>query len=69
MLGNPIRNQIGAYGTDGTGFNPYAAGNKVYNSGTSAPTRGPVDQGGYALRDNKAALRRDAILRRTRGNG
>ncbi len=68
MFGNPLRNQIGAYGTDGTGFNPYSAGNKVYGSGVPSPTRGPVDRGGYAVRDNKASLRRDAILRQAKGN-
>lgn len=69
MIGNPMRNQIGGYGTDGSGFNAYAAGRKVYGGGRSNPTFGMVDRAGYQARDNKAALRRDAILRRAGGQG
>lgn len=32
-------------------FNPYAAGNKVYNGGSSAATSGPVDPTGYIDRE------------------
>lgn len=46
------------------GFNPYAAGNKVYGSGRPMPTVGPVDKAGYKERDKKAAVNRTAILRR-----
>lgn len=37
-------------------FNPYAAGKKIYNGGSSAATRGPVDKIGYIERDRKAKL-------------
>lgn len=46
------------------GFNPYAAGDKIYGSGRSFPTSGPVDKLGYRERDMKAKARRNAILRR-----
>lgn len=49
-------------------FNPYAAGNKIYGGGSSAPTTGPVDPTGYAERDLTANARRDAILRRLKAN-
>lgn len=49
----------------GAGFNPYAAGNKVYGSGRPMPTSGHVtDKAGYGERDAKAAARRDALIRR-----
>lgn len=46
------------------GFNPYAAGNKVYGAGRPMPTVGPVDKAGYRTRDRLAAARRNAMLRR-----
>lgn len=45
-------------------FNPYAAGSKVYGSGRSFPTMGPVDKMGYRERDAKVRARRNALLRR-----
>lgn len=49
-----------------SGFNKFAAGSKVYNGGSSAPTMGPVDPAGYAERDLKYRTRQknNAILRR-----
>jgi hypothetical protein len=50
------------------GFNPYAAGSKHYGGGRSMPNIGPTsDQLGYAERDNKAAARKRALLRRLGG--
>lgn len=51
-----------------SGFNPYAAGDKIYGYGRSNPTSGPVDRLGYRERDNKHAARRNAILRRLQAN-
>ena len=48
----------------GGGFNPYAAGNKHYGGGRSFPNMGASDKQGYAKRDNEAAARRNALLRR-----
>lgn len=51
-------------------FNSYAAGNKRYGGGRSMPNIGPVSgsgQLGYAERDNQAKARKDAILRRLKG--
>lgn len=45
----------------GTGFNPYAAGAKIYGGTSYAPTIGPVDKAGYAERDRKLAVRRNAL--------
>jgi hypothetical protein len=45
-------------------FNSYAAGNKVYGGGRSAPNIGPVDKLGYRERDLKAKAKRNAMLRR-----
>ncbi len=49
------------------GFNRYAAGSKLYGSGRSFPTMGPVSaqgQNGYNERDLMARARRNAILQR-----
>lgn len=46
------------------GFNPYAAGNKVYGSGQTAPNTGPSDPSGYRDRDNQVKARNRAILAR-----
>jgi hypothetical protein len=43
---------------------PYAAGNKIYGGGRSAPNIGPVDPTGHATRDLKYQARRSAMLRR-----
>lgn len=51
-------------------FNSYAAGNKYYGGGRNFPNMGPVSgQGtlGYAQRDNEAKAKKNAILRRMRG--
>lgn len=51
-------------------FNSYAAGNKHYGGGRNMPNIGPVSgsgQLGYAERDNQAKARKDAILRRLKG--
>jgi hypothetical protein len=47
-----------------SGFNPYAAGDKIYGGGRSFPTIGPVDRTGYKERDAKAKARQSAIIRR-----
>ena len=50
------------------GFNPYSAGRKVYGGGRSMPNIGPVqNRKGYSERDNKAAARKKALLRRLGG--
>ena len=46
------------------GFNPYAAGNKVYGAGRPMPNVGAVNKEGYRKRDRLAKARRDAMLRR-----
>ncbi len=46
------------------GFNPYAAGKKIYGGGRSAPNIGPVDKQGYRERDRKSRTMRTAMLRR-----
>lgn len=57
---NPARYAYGAGGA-----NPYAAGNKYYGAGRSAPNVGPVaDKQGYVERDAKARAKRNAMLRR-----
>ena len=53
-----------------SGFNSYAAGNKFYGAGRSMPNIGLMGgdgMAGYAERDNKAKARKDAIMRRLRG--
>ena len=47
---------------------PYLVGNKVYGSGRSFPTMGPVDKLGYMERDAKATARRNALLRQMKAN-
>jgi hypothetical protein len=55
-----VRNDI-----KGNGFTPYAAGKKYYGTGRSAPNMGATgNMAGYAMRDGKAAARRDALMRR-----
>jgi len=48
------------------GFNPYAAGAKIYGGGRSNPTSGPVDKMGYRERDMKHKARKQAIMNRLR---
>lgn len=43
-------------------FTPYAAGKKIYNQVSSSPTSGPVDKSGYADRDRRLKVKRNAIL-------
>jgi len=52
----------------GNGFTPYAAGKKHYGTGRGAPNVGATgNMAGYAMRDGKAAARRQALMRRTGG--
>jgi hypothetical protein len=46
------------------GFNPYAAGAKIYGSGRYNPTMGPVDKAGYTDRDRKRKVRLTALQAR-----
>lgn len=48
-------------------FTPFAAGQKIYNNISSAPTRGAVDKSGYATRDRKLAARKNALLAKIKG--
>jgi hypothetical protein len=48
----------------GKQFLPYAAGDKIYGGGRSAPNVGPVDPMGYHERDLKYQARREAMERR-----
>lgn len=53
-----------------SGFNSYAAGAKHYGGGRNAPNVGAVSGSGllgYQERDNKAAARKRALLRRLKG--
>ena len=62
---NRYREQFTSPPQAGGGFNPYAAGKKHYGSGRPMPTVGKVtDRAGYTIRDNKAAARKDALMRR-----
>lgn len=47
------------YGTPG--FNPYAAGAKIYGGSRYNPTMGPVDPTGYKERDRARQVRRNAL--------
>lgn len=58
---NPDRLRTGS-GTAGGGFNAMAAGNKTYGGGRSMPNIGRSDPTGYARRDAKADLQRNALL-------
>lgn len=50
------------------GFNAFSAGKKIYGGGRSMPNIGPVaDKLGYSRRDNEAAARKKAVLRRLQG--
>ena len=54
-----VRNDMG-----GNGFTPYAAGKKHYGTGRGAPNVGATgNMSGYAMRDGKAAARRQALAR------
>jgi hypothetical protein len=49
-------------------FNPYSAGNKSYGAGRNAPNVGAVNSlQGYNERDNRAQSRKNAIMRRMKG--
>lgn len=54
----------------GKPFNPYSAGSKSYGAGRPMPNIGPVgNMQGYNERDNKAQSRKNAIMRRMKGQG
>lgn len=48
----------------GGGFLKSAAGSKLYGAGRSMPTVGPVDPSGYAARDRRTEVKRNAMLRK-----
>lgn len=49
--------------------NPYAVGNVVYNGGNRSPHSGKkLDPLGYADRDRRAKVRRNAVLRRIKAS-
>jgi hypothetical protein len=50
-------------------FNAFAAGAKVYGGGRYNPTMGPVDKTGYAERDRKLKVRRNALQAKLKANG
>jgi hypothetical protein len=50
-------------------FNPFAAGAKVYGGGRYNPTMGPVDKTGYAERDRKLQVRRNALQAKLKAKG
>lgn len=45
-------------------FNPFSAGKKMYANMSGAPTRGPVDMGGYADRDRRIAAKKAALAKK-----
>lgn len=47
----------------GGGFNPYAAGDKVYNGGSPNPTSGTVDPTGYVQRELNNSQSRSGLAR------
>ena len=60
-----IRKQFSEPPKAGGGFNSSFVGKKHYGSGRPMPTVGKVtDRAGYTMRDNKAAARKDALMRR-----
>jgi hypothetical protein len=68
---NPLRGILSGPPTPvgGAGFNPFAAGKKVYGRGTPAPNIGPVGAAGipgYQKREQMNKLRRQAIINRGR---
>ena len=50
-------------------FNEFAAGAKVYGCGRYNPTMGPVDKTGYAERDRKLKVRRNALQAKLKARG
>jgi hypothetical protein len=50
-------------------FNEFAAGAKVYGGGRYNPTMGPVDKTGYAERDRKLKVRRNALQAKLKAKG
>jgi hypothetical protein len=50
-------------------FNEFAAGAKVYGGGRMNPTMGPVDKTGYAERDRKLKVRRNALQAKLKAKG
>lgn len=67
---NPLRSTIASSPARGSGFNPYAAGDKSYGTGRPMPnvgTGGAQSAAGYNERDVRAAARRKALLGRIGG--
>lgn len=69
MVGlNPVRGILStpaSSATGGGGFQPYAAGKKVYGQGRTMPNVGLTSNTtGYAKRDGAMAARRDAFMDR-----
>ena len=62
MLGSERNTALGSFE-----FTPYAAGAKTYNAVGRSPNIGPVDKTGYANRDRKLAVRRNAVLKKMQG--
>ena len=50
-------------------FNEFAAGAKVYGGGRYNPTMGPVDKTGYAERDRRLVVRRNALQAKLKAMG
>lgn len=62
-----FRQQIALMGLEKPdGFNPYAAGAKVYGYGSNAATKGPVDPTGYKQRDMIVQVKKNALQARMR---
>lgn len=60
-----LRQYVKNYGlTKPDAFTPYAAGRKIYGSGRTNPSSGPVDKSGYLDRDLLNKARRNAVLAR-----
>lgn len=51
-----------------SGFNAFAAGDKVYGMLRSAPNIGPSDPMGYMERTRQIQARKDAIMRRMKAS-
>ncbi len=62
---NKVRMQFSEPAKAGGGFNSNTVGKKHYGAGRPMPTVGKVtNTAGYTMRDNKAAARKDALMRR-----
>ena len=67
--GSPVSQTYGQSGSNQptNGFNPYAAGSKVYGSGRSAPSIGANKQDGYNARDRKTVVRQNLLTKLSQG--